>query len=342
MRIEPEIKLDYDDVLLRPKRSTMGSRQDVDLERTMRFGNGESYTGIPIIAANMDGVGTLDMATALRRYSMSTALTKHIPESDLVGHYFRPDHLPGNRLHSIYTMGTTPEDVEKFERVNDGSDPLWVCIDVANGYSEKFIDFVAGFRDRHDDKILAAGNVATPDIVEELVLKGADIVKIGIGPGAACTTRIMTGVGMPQLSAVIECADAAHGLGARIIADGGCATPGDVAKAFAAGADFVMLGNMLAGTDEGGIPPTDGLTVPFHGMSSGKANAMHGGGGKSYRASEGREVSVPYKGGVDGVAKEILGGLRSACTYIGARRLKDLPKCATFVRCNSTHNRAFG
>ena len=335
MRIEQETKLDYCDVLLRPKRSTMGSRRDADLERSIRFANGHVYRGIPVIAANMDGVGTLDMAVALRKHGLSTALTKHIPDEHLVEHF-----LEGNGC-SIYTMGTTQKDVDKFERVNAKSNPLWVCIDVANGYSEKFIDFVARFGSKHIDKILVAGNVATPDIVEELVLKGVDIVKIGIGPGSVCTTRTTTGVGVPQLSAVIECSDAAHGLDAHIIADGGCNTTGDIAKAFAGGADFVMLGNMLAGTEEGGMSVEGSKEVPFYGMSSDKANDIHGGGEKEYRTSEGRDVLVSYKGSVDAIVKEILGGLRSACTYIGARRIKDMPKCATFIRCNTTHNRIF-
>ncbi len=139
----------------------------------------------------------------------------------------------------------------------------YVCIDVANGYTESFVGFVAKFREAYPRITVMAGNVVTGEMTEELILSGADIVKVGIGPGSVCTTRSMTGVGYPQLSAVIECADAAHGLGGRICADGGCTTPGDVAKAFGGGADFVMLGGMLAGHDEcaGDVVEQDGRQV---------------------------------------------------------------------------------
>jgi GMP reductase len=238
----------------------------------------------------------------------------------------------------------------------------FVCIDVANGYSQRFVQFVKQFRDLYPHIVIIAGNVVTGEMTEELILAGADIVKVGIGPGSVCTTRIQTGVGYPQLSAVIECADAAHGLGGHIIADGGCTTPGDVAKAFAGGADFVMLGGMLAGHDEGGGEvitktyatnevSTSGATgsyvketkqfVQFYGMSSESANDKHFGGLKEYRSSEGRTVLVPYRGAVGRTIQDILGGVRSTCTYAGAVRLKHLSKCTTFVRCTQTHNSVF-
>jgi GMP reductase len=200
-------------------------------------------------------------------------------------------------------------------------------------------------------------------MTQQLILSGADIVKVGIGPGSVCTTRIKTGVGYPQLSAVMECADAAHGLGGLVMADGGCTCPGDVAKAFAAGADFVMLGGMLAGHDQGGgqvitkVFQTNELEVTmdgeqfkrefkqfvqFYGMSSKAANEKHFGGLKDYRAAEGKEVLITYKGNVSGTVQDILGGLRSACTYVGASQLKHLSKCATFVRVNRQVNNIFG
>ena len=177
-------------------------------------------------------------------------------------------------------------------------------------------------------------------MTEELILSGADIVKVGIGPGSVCTTRIKTGVGYPQLSSIMECADAAHGLGGHIIADGGCTSPGDVAKAFGGGADYVMLGGMLAGHDEGRGEVIEGK-VQFYGMSSKAANEKHFGGLKEYRASEGRDVQIPYKGKVGDSIKEILGGLRSACTYVGANKLKRLSKCTTFIRCTQQFNTIF-
>jgi GMP reductase len=216
----------------------------------------------------------------------------------------------------------------------------FICIDVANGYSDRFGEYVASIRDKFPDHTIIAGNVVTADMTQELILRGADIVKVGIGPGSVCTTRIQTGVGYPQLSAIIECADAAHGLGAHIIADGGCACPGDVAKAFGAGADFVMLGGMLAGHDEGGGEIKDGK-VTFYGMSSDTAMDKHHGGVAEYRSSEGRTVSIPYRGAVENTVRDILGGLRSTCTYVGAQNLKQLSKCTTFVRVNKQYNDVF-
>jgi GMP reductase len=218
-------------------------------------------------------------------------------------------------------------------------------LDVANGYSQRFIDFVKDVRDKWPDKILIAGNVVTSEMTEALLLAGADIIKIGIGPGSVCTTRKVAGVGFPQLSAVMECADAAHGLGGFIMADGGCQSPGDVSKAFGAGADFVMLGGLLAGHDEceGDVVDVDGEAYKrFYGMSSNTAMEKHSGGVATYRASEGKTVQVKYRGPVEDTIKQILGGVRSACTYTGARTLKQLPKCTTFVRVNRQLNTIFG
>ena len=220
-----------------------------------------------------------------------------------------------------------------------------MCIDVANGYTESFVSFVAKMRERYPHLVIMAGNVVTGEMTEELILSGADIVKVGIGPGSVCTTRKMTGVGYPQLSAIIECADAAHGLEGHICADGGCTTPGDIAKAFGGGADFVMLGGMLAGHDECG-----GETVEregqkfqrFYGMSSKAAMEKYAGGVAQYRAAEGKEVLVPYRGPVAATVQEILGGVRSACTYVGARRLRELSKRTTFVRVTQQLNEVFG
>ena len=356
MRLESDIKLDYSDVLLRPKRSTLKSRKQVDLNRLFKFRHARhTFSGFPLMAANMDGVGTLTMAETLASLRILTAMRKHYDQKTLIKHFQSNSNLD----YSIYSMGTTAADLKKFRQVNEAVSIKMVCIDVANGYTENFINFVADFRQKFPEKVIIAGNVATADITEELILKGADIVKVGIGPGSACTTRLVAGVGIPQLSAIIACADAAHGLDAHIIADGGCSSSGDVAKAFAANADFVMLGGLLAGTDEGDQEVVEKkiateeldeqqqrvvLTqkfVKFYGMSSTKANDLYSAGLKNYRAAEGREALIPYKGKVVDIIQSIEGGLRSACTYVGARRLKDLSKCATFVRCNRTHNQVF-
>ena len=370
MRIEEDMKLDYKDVLIRPKRSTLGSRKEVDLERgfTFRNYNGDKtqyrhYRGVPIMAANMDGVGTFEMADKLAEGKIFTCLVKTYSVNELVN-YFDND-MPERSEYVAMSIGITDADHAKFRDVYEqtGSRLKYVCIDVANGYSERFATFVRGMRNNYPNIVIIAGNVVTGEMTEELILAGADIVKVGIGPGSVCTTRIQTGVGYPQLSAVIECADAAHGLGGHIIADGGCTCPGDVAKAFAGGADFVMLGGMLAGHDQGGgevitkhylsaeatlldngnyMPHYEQKQfVQFYGMSSDAANTKHFGGLKDYRSSEGREVLVPYRGDIAVTIQDLLGGIRSTCTYAGALKLKQLSKCTTFVRCTQQFNSVY-
>ena len=369
MRLEEDVKLDYKDVLIRPKRSTLGSRKEVDLERRYTFRNftpdfpdnieDYHYAGVPIMAANMDGVGTFEMADKLAEGGLFTCLVKTYSVEELV-EYFDTDMYERTN-HVAMSIGINGSDWNKFADVYSRVDGnlKYVCIDVANGYSNRFRDFVSEMRKTYPHVVIIAGNVVTGEMTEELILAGADIVKVGIGPGSVCTTRIQTGVGYPQLSAVIECADAAHGLGGHIIADGGCTCPGDVAKAFAAGADFVMLGGMLAGHDEGGGEvitkfyetaevDNEGYRVRetkqfvhFYGMSSKSANEKHFGGLKEYRSSEGRTVLVPYRGAVAHTIQDILGGVRSACTYAGAVKLKNLSKCTTFVRCTQTHNSVY-
>lgn len=377
MRLDSDIKLDYRDVLIRPKRSTLKSRSEVSLDQAFTFRNYVPdfpeniktihFFGIPIMASNMDGVGTFAMAEALSEKGMFTCLVKTYSADELIEFFTHSKSW----CDTAMSIGTSEEDFEKLVAVKSAvPDKLnYVCIDVANGYSEHFVEHVKRVRDKFSDLVIIAGNVVTGEMTEELILAGADIIKVGIGPGSVCTTRVQTGVGYPQLSAVIECADAAHGLGGHIIADGGCTCPGDVAKAFAAGADFVMLGGMLAGHDEGGgevitkyyesreyiavreIILPDGKICPdlknkteekkfvqFYGMSSKTANDKHFGGLKDYRSSEGRTVLVPYRGSVADTVQEILGGIRSACTYCGAAKLKELSKRATFIRCTQTHN----
>lgn len=337
MRIEDEVKLDFKDVLIRPKRSTLTSRRDVDLTRVYKFKlSGTTWQGVPIMAANMDGVGTLDMAKALYKHQMFTCLVKNYNEDD----FFDITGTFGGNYFAVST-GTSDDDFNRLKRIITTYPEIhFICIDVANGYQERFADYVSKVREAFPHCTIIAGNVVTADMTQELILRGADIVKVGIGPGSVCTTRVQTGVGYPQLSAIIECSDAAHGLGGHIIADGGCTCPGDVAKAFGAGADFVMLGGMLAGHDQGGGVVEDGK-ITFYGMSSDTANEKHFGGLKEYRSSEGRTVSIPYKGDVNATVMDLLGGIRSTCTYVGAPTLKQLPKCTTFIRVNRQINEVF-
>ena len=342
MRIEDDIKLDFRDVLIRPKRSTLSSRKEVDLNRTYKFKHsGWEWTGVPIMAANMDGVGTFSMARELYQHRMFTCLVKSYQTTDYDA---LVDKLGGN--YFAVSTGTSEKDLNKLCAVLDRNPEIhFICIDVANGYSEHFGDFVAEVRRLFPKHTIIAGNVVTADMTQELILRGADIIKVGIGPGSVCTTRVQTGVGYPQLSAIIECADAAHGLGGHIIADGGCTCPGDVAKAFGAGADFVMLGGMLSGHDEGEgeVISEDGKNprVVFYGMSSDTAMEKHHGGVANYRSSEGRTVEVKYRGPVKNTVLDLLGGLRSTCTYVGAQSLRQLSKCTTFIRVNRQINDVF-
>lgn len=344
MRIEQDLKLDFKDVLIRPKRSTLSSRSEVDISREYTFlHSGRKYRGVPIVAANMDVTGTFEMATALDKQMLATALHKHYDDDALVAHF---SALADNTTR-FYSMGIGAADMAKFRRVMERAGPAIksVCIDVANGYTKAFVDFIHSLREAYPALTIMAGNVVTGEMTEELVLGGADIVKVGIGPGSVCTTRKMTGVGYPQLSAIIECADAAHGLGGLICADGGCTTPGDVAKAFGGGADFVMLGGMLAGHDEcgGQLEEVDGVRkMRFYGMSSRIAMQKYAGGVAEYRASEGKEVLIDYRGPVENTLQDLLGGVRSACTYVGARKLKELSKRTTFIRVSQQLNEVFG
>jgi GMP reductase len=383
MRIESEIKLDYKDVLLCPKRSTLESRKDVDLVREFTFPNagGEGsdpkaygWKGVPIVASNMDTVGTFEMAKSLAQHRMLTCINKHF-DGDVwahklngYGYWKTKEQRQANEKDWKYDRDSDNWQNRIYEHISpsigikydaEGTDDLdylnsiqwnfyhnrFVCIDAANGYTKRFCEFIKKIREEHPALIIIAGNVVTGEMTEQLILNGADIVKVGIGSGSVCTTRIQTGVGYPQLSAIIECADAAHGLGGHIMADGGCVCAGDVAKAFSGGADFVMLGGMLAGHTEcaGQEEEIDGVKYKtFYGMSSADAMKKHYGGVASYRSAEGKTVRVKHRGLVKHTIESILGGLRSACTYIGARRLKDMPKCATFIRTTQQSNEVFG
>ena len=343
MIIEDDIKLDYSDVLIRPKRSTLTSRFDVELERTYTFyHSGKKWTGVPIMASNMDTTGTFEMHKVLSRSGMVTCIARHYNKSGKL--WNEADNK--NKL-CVMSGISKPEISEIVGILTTFPDVAFVGLDVANGYTINFVEAIKRLREQLHDVTIIAGNVVTGDMTAELLLAGADIVKVGIGGGSVCTTRIKTGVGYPQLSAVIECADAAHGIGGHIIADGGCNSSGDMVKAFAAGADFVMAGGMLAGHEEcdGILVFEDDIETPvgmeFYGMASQTAMDRHGHPNREYRGEEGKTVVVPYRGPVEYTAKDILGGIRSACTYVGAKRLKDLTKCTTFVRVNNTHNRIF-
>ncbi len=344
MRINTQPKLNFDDVLLEPKRSTLSSRKDVDMTRKFTFRNsGKVVNFLPIFASNMDGVGTFSMAKVLQEYKMMTVITKSTtPEQwkQAVGN--------GVRLQSVSVCTGTnkmwDQDAQDYHYMQEilkaFPDIKFITVDVANAYHENFVDFIKRVRDEFPDKVIIAGNVVTPEMTEELIINGADVVKIGIGPGSVCTTRTMTGVGVPQFSAILDCADAANGVDGHIMADGGCVHPGDIAKAFGGGAHMVMIGGMLAGHDESEQEVVNGK-VEFYGMSSDRAREVHGKRKDGYRGNEGRLISLPHRGPVQETVEDILGGVRSACTYIGARRLKDMPKCASFVTVHNNINKVY-
>lgn len=344
-RIDNDIKLDFKDVLLRPKRSTLRSRSQVELVRTIKFRNsGQTFTGVPIMAANMDTTGTFEMAVEFAKHQAIVAIHKYYSAQAWKEFSERePQCVPFVAVSS----GTSDNDFTNMSAILAAVPTLtMICIDVANGYSEHFVEYVRKVRAAFPKHTIIAGNVVTMEMVEELILSGADVIKVGIGPGSVCTTRKKTGIGYPQVSCVIECSDAAHGLGGHIISDGGCTCPGDVAKAFGAGADFVMLGGLFAGHDQSGgelIVKENGEKVKlFYGMSSTTAMEKHAGGVANYRASEGKTVEVPYRGDVNATLLDILGGIRSTCTYVGAAKLKELPKRTTFIRVTQQWNQMYG
>ncbi len=344
MRINQDPKLNYEDVLLQPKRSTLSSRRDVDMTRKFTFRNsGKVMNFTPIFASNMDGVGTFSMAKVLQEYKMMTVITKTTtPEQ------WRTAIGNGVRLQSVSVCTGTnkmfDDDAQDYKNMQEilksFPDVKMITVDVANAYHQNMVGFINQIREEYPDKVIVAGNVVTPEMTEELIINGADVVKIGIGPGSVCTTRTMAGVGVPQFSAILECADAANGVDGHIMADGGCTQPGDIAKAFGGGAHMVMVGGMLAGHNESEIVLKDGQRE-FYGMSSDRAREIHGKRKDGYRGNEGKLIHLPDRGPVKHTVEEILGGVRSACTYIGARRLKDMPKCATFVTTYNVINKVY-
>ena len=346
MRIIEDVKLDYDDVLIRPKRSTLVSRKDVDLTRTYKFLHSKKvWTGIPIISANMESSGTFGVAKVLAKYDMICALHKFHSIEEL------KKNLPElNKPKNVaYTLGIRKEDFEKAKEVKKlGLDKYFdfVCLDVPNAYLEAVVKKVVELRKMFKDHIIIAGNLVSNEIAEELLIRGADIVKVGIGPGSACITRMKTGVGYPQLSAIMECSDAAHGISNEqgyglVIGDGGLVYPADVSKAFCGGADFVMSGSLFSGFKQSGgeLVEKDGkMFKKYVGSSSSYFMKKNYKKVDTHRASEGRVLEIPYKGDMEDFLQDLLGSLRSTATYIGARRLKEFSKRASFIRVSKQLN----
>jgi len=341
-KIEQDDKLDFSNVLIRPKRSTINSRSEVDLSRTFKFMySSYKWSGIPIIAANMDTTGTFEVYSILSTFKIITAMHKHYDLKDYKTYGI--DKLDPN--YYMISTGISDNDFIRLKEIMDFTNCNWICVDIANGYISNLVTFCKKVREAYPDKIIVAGNIVSREMVEELILNGkVDIVKVGIGQGSACLTRLQTGVGMPQLSAILECSDAAHGVGGLIIGDGGITCPGDMAKAFGGGADFVMMGGQFAGHDEnpGDIVERNGEKYKlFYGMSSQHAMEKHYGTMNTYRSSEGRKIEIKYKGKLSNTVNSYLGGLRSTCTYINARHMKHIAKCTTFVKVTQQLNTHF-
>ena len=343
MRIDYTPQLDFKDVLIRPKRTTITSRSLVSLERTFTFPNtSTTWTGVPIISANMDTTGTFEVYDVLSSFKMLTCFHKHYTLQDF------ETRLANKGLDPEYFMistGISIESLPNLKKKVELTNAKWICIDVANGYMNRVVEFASKVREMFPDRIIVAGNIASKEMAEEFIINGkVDVVKVGIGPGSACLTRRKTGVGVPQLSAIIECADGAHGVNGSIIGDGGITCPGDLAKAFGGGADFVMIGGQLSGHDEnpGDVNLIDGKQYKmFYGMSSEYAMKKHYGEMASYRSSEGRLIKVPYKGPLKNTVQDYLGGLRSTCAYINAHTIKNMPKCTTFLTVGQQLNSHF-
>lgn len=340
-KIVMEPQLDFKDVLIEPQRSSLSSRSQVFLERLFRFKNGSTWEGIPIVAANMDTTGTFPVCDILSKNNILTAMNKFYSETD----YESYNYNNFQRNMFMVSTGISDSDFKKLQNILNVVSCNMICIDVANGYMESLLQFCKKVRQAYPNKVIIAGNVATKERVQELLLYGGvDIVKIGIGPGSACTTRVKTGVGVPQLSAILECADIAHKVGGYIMADGGITCPGDMAKAFGAGADFVMVGGQFAGHDEnpGEIIEENGKKYKeFYGMSSSHAMNKHYGEMKNYRSSEGRHLKIPYKGPLQNTVNDFLGGLRSTCSYVGVNNIADLPDNTTFRIVGQQFNSSF-
>lgn len=339
-KIVQDPQLDFKDVLIEPRKSHVTSRSKIFLERCFRFNSGQTWEGIPIVAANMDTTGTFAVYDVLSKNNILTAMNKFYNHDD-----YRQQKSSLHQDMFMVSTGISNADYDKLLSILETINCNWICIDVANGYMKTMLEFCQRVRTTFPDKIIVAGNVCTKERVEELILKGGvDVVKIGIGPGSACTTRVKTGVGVPQFSAILECADAAHKVGGFIMADGGITCPGDMAKAFGAGADFVMMGGQFAGHDEnpGAIIEENGKKYKeFYGMSSTHAMNKHYGGKKQYRTSEGRHLKIPYRGALQDTVDDYLGGVRSMCTYIGVDTIEKIPDNTTFRIVGQQFNSSF-
>ena len=343
--LTPLKKIDFKDVLIVPNKTTIKSRKEVSLQREFTFKNNTKWKGVPIISSNMDTVSDVKTFDILRQHDYITCFPKHYNKKWTLDF---PKHLELVDNYML-TCGTGDSNnlialVKKLYTF--GIHPRFICVDVANGYMKQLEDTCVQIKSFFPECILVAGNVVTPDSVYELMSQcGVDIVKIGIGSGAVCTTRLKAGVGYPQLSAMLECKSAAELGGGYLISDGGIVYPCDIAKAFAAGSDFVMCGSILAGHDESPgelVIAEDGQKYKtYYGMASETAVKKYNEGKMGYRTAEGKKVLIKLKGPLDTTIEDINGSLRSACSYTDSRNLEEFYNKSKFIEVNTTHNKIF-
>ena len=369
MQIINETQLDFSDVLIKPRRSSIDSRSKVDITREYKF-KWCPYVikGTGIMQANMGTIGNFEVSRKMLDKGLFACLHKH-HNIDILIKFYKELIKRGDDTwrRCLLGIGLRDNGIDKLRQINkELGIQVGIKFDVPNGYIPQVKDKVIELRKEFPEMFIMVGNVVTGDITEDLILSGADCVAVGIGGGSACRTREKTGCGRPQLSTVIECADAAHQVGGMICSDGGITCPGDICKAFGGGADFIMIGGLFAGTDEAeGEIITKWISTgeydrvsydsgyifkphfeekkfkQFYGMSSTLAQEKFQGGMKNYRASEGVVIEVPYSGSMDSILEDMLGSIRSMMTYIGAKNLKNIPKQCVFYKVNNQRNHIF-
>lgn len=371
-QILSETYLDYSDILIKPKMgNNLSSRKDVNLTREYVFKRGQIRKGLGIFNANMATVGNFETAKKLLKAGMFATLHKFYTAEETIDfmRQCQEEKIDYSNLFISIGIKNGIRELDKLKEIEDGA--MWfkpnICIDAPNFYINKAFEVLKHCRELFPESVIMCGNIASSDICHKL-LDYADILKVGIGPGSVCRTRSVTGCGVPMVSCILDCADVVHSVGGMICADGGIVEVGDICKAFALNADFVMSGGMFAGTDEAegeviekcyktneyAIDMIDGSKpIPdqplydikkyklYYGMSSTLANNKFAGGMSNYKASEGREAFIPYTGSLDKILQDIKGGIASACTYIGAANVKDMSKCATLIKVNHTINKVF-
>ena len=334
-------QLDFRHCLIVPTRtSTIRSRSQVKTQTLVHFEKShQDWIGTPIWTSNMDSTGTIAMYDKIHKYGLVTCFDKNI-NKDLLENDYDLDR----ERYSVST-GINIKDIEIIRKVIEKYNPKFLCVDVANGYMEKFISTVAYLKTCYPDVIIVAGNVVTPEVIPTIGEAGADIIKLGIGSGSVCTTRIKTGIGCPQLSAILNCHETAHNCGIKIMSDGGIQNPGDICKAYAAGADFVMVGGLLAGhadTTENVVESNGQKFAEFYGMSSKEANNKYSGGMKHYKAAEGKKVLIPLKDeSITDTIEDILGGVRSCCSYLGAFNPSQIYERSNLIKVEQQVNDKF-